>query len=355
MDVKTALGPVTVLQHLPADELKKQHPSATFLEGLGFGNPTYAATWYNWGYNSPYLFQDAFFSLCGAILSLVCVPALFVRWMYSLMGKELAHQMSQVLRMIVIGTLRGLVLLVVSPFYDSWKWVTRRLRPTQKAVILAIDMQNDFFSGSLAVPLATQIIPVLKNLLKSRNEGTLYFASQDWHPEAHGSFAENLHAVPFSETTLNGLVQTAWPTHCVQGTYGAQFIEQMPLADVVIQKGQDILNDSYSAVADQGIPPKKTKLLSHLNAEGIQRLFICGVATDFCVAATVRDLCQHGFDVIVIEDGCKGVYSGLLEEAKQQADLKIKHELKQMGATFMSAEQAIATYPQHFITSPIYK
>lgn len=361
--VRALLGPVAINRHVDREGLKKEIAPFTFLDGLLQGRPDYAATWYNWGDHSPYIMHDAFFLLCGAVLSALCLPALLIRWVGNLLSgmvrgvdplKEATFELLSALQMLIVGAIRGAILIPIAVFADSAKWITMKRRDRQfpqekKSAILAVDMQKDFFpGGTLAVKGADEIIPILKTLIAKKREGVRYFASQDWHPENHGSFAPNLGVVTFSETMLNGVPQVAWPVHCVAGTPGAEFVEGMPAAEGVIQKAQDPRNDSYSAVLDNGKVKKKTKLMSHLRAEGIQRLFICGVATDYCVRETAKDLREQGLEVIVIGDACRGVYAGLMEDARASAEEKIKAELTACGAVWMPSQQVIHAYPEQF-------
>lgn len=354
------IGPVTSSRNTDPEGLKTEIAPATFWDGILHGHIDHAASWYNWGYHSPYMMQDAFFLLCGAFLSVLCLPALLMRMVVNAVnGNRLALQetcsdLLSALRMVVVGLCRGLALIPLAVVHDSFKglrdqWRQVRYPEAKKAAIIAVDVQNDFFpGGTLAVGEAQEILPVLKHLIAHRREGVRYIASQDWHPRNHGSFAENLDVVMFSESTLNGVPQVAWPVHCVQGTPGAAFVKGLPRPEIVIQKGQDPRNDSYSAVADNGKVKKETKLLSHLHAEGITRLFVCGVATDYCVGATVEDLLERGFEVIVIEDACRGVYAGLMGDAKEKAYSQTKLKLERCGAKFMPASQAMQAYPEQF-------
>lgn len=348
------LNEIHIDRPIDAEELKKQAAGFTFLDGIRQGRPDYAATWYNWGFHSPYLLQDAFFLISGAFFSAFCLPALVVRVIFGRACPEALKELKCALQMLFLGMLKGFLMLCAGLFVDPFRLARKNLRAlyapqTKKSALLVIDLQNDFFpGGSLAVPEAEEVLPIVNELVKRRRAGVRYFASQDWHPQNHGSFASNLEEVPFSETTLNGVSQVAWPAHCVQGTRGAEFVEGLPKPDWVIRKGQDPRNDSYSALADNGVIKKKTKLLSHAQAEGIQRFFVCGVATDYCVRATVEDLRSENFEVIVIEDACRGVYAGLTGHAKELAYLQTKKDLETRGARFMSSQEVMETYKEQF-------
>lgn len=357
--LRALMGPVTSSRNTDPEGLKAEIAPATFWDGVLHGRIDYAASWYNWGNHSPYMMQDAFFLLCGAIVSLLCLPAIVMRLLVALSKgawnavQETLSDLKEALHIAVMGLLRGGATLPIACVRDSLKWGMMQWhnshhRQEKKAAILVVDVQNDFFpGGALAVNEASSILPVLKNLIAHKRKEVRYMASQDWHPQNHGSFAPNLDVVAFSESLLNGVSQVAWPVHCVQGTYGAEFVKELPTPEIVIQKGQDPRNDSYSAVADHG--NIETKLLSHLKAEGITRLFVCGVATDYCVGATVGDLADRGFEVIVIEDACRGVYAGLMGDAKERAYQETKAALEARGAHFMSSSQAMRGYPEQFV------
>ena len=174
-------------------------------------------------------------------------------------------------------------------------------------VLLAVDVQRDFLpGGALAVPDGDAVLPVINRL------GGLFghvLLTQDWHPADHVSFAAN-HAgrAAFDAVELPYGRQVLWPTHCVQGTDGAEFAPglQLPRAELVIRKGFRQAVDSYSAFteADRRTP---TGLAGYLRERGLTRLFLTGLATDFCVAWSALDARAAGFDVFVIEDACRAI------------------------------------------------
>ena len=175
-----------------------------------------------------------------------------------------------------------------------------------RALIL-VDLQYDFCpGGALAVARGDETIEVANRLLP-------YFstvvATQDWHPRDHGSFAAN-HPVkqPYEVIELNGLSQVLWPVHCVQGTRGAELDERLDRTKIseVIRKGADPTVDSYSGFFDNG-KRNPTPLADWLKARWITQLYIMGLATDYCVKRTALDARGLGFDVWVIEDGCRAV------------------------------------------------
>ncbi|MGK2855763.1 MAG: bifunctional nicotinamidase/pyrazinamidase, partial [Thermoanaerobaculia bacterium] len=172
--------------------------------------------------------------------------------------------------------------------------------------LLLVDIQNDFVpGGALAVQEGDLVVPVA-NALRARFD--LLVATQDWHPADHGSFASNhAGAKPGELGELGGLPQIYWPDHCVQGTHGSWFHAALDLHGVtVFRKGRDPGIDSYSAFFDNG-HRKSTGLGDFLRARGVREAVILGLATDYCVKFTALDARGLGFDVTVVEDGCRGV------------------------------------------------
>jgi nicotinamidase/pyrazinamidase len=164
----------------------------------------------------------------------------------------------------------------------------------EQSVLLVVDVQIDFCpGGSLAVPGGDVIIPVINRYIELfRSKGIPIIASRDWHPPVTRHFRE-----------FGGI----WPPHCVQGSRGARFHPRLTLpADViVVSKGMDPDRDDYSALQahlETGIP-----LGEHLAALGVKALYICGLATDYCIRETSLDALAAGFSVAVLQDACKGV------------------------------------------------
>jgi nicotinamidase/pyrazinamidase len=134
-------------------------------------------------------------------------------------------------------------------------------------------------------------------------------ATQDWHPRDHGSFASQQAGVNVGESfLLDGLMQTAWPDHCIEGTHGAEFSSKLNVAriDKVVRKGTNPNFDSYSGFFDNG-HRQSTGLHDHLKEVGATGLSVLGLATDYCVKFTVLDALSLGYPVRVIIDGCRGV------------------------------------------------
>lgn len=175
-----------------------------------------------------------------------------------------------------------------------------------KALIL-VDIQNDFLpGGALAVPDGDAVIQVANKL---QPHFDLVIATQDWHPEDHGSFAANHDgAAPGEVVDLDGLQQILWPVHCVQGTPGSDLAAKLHTQRVekIFFKGTDAKVDSYSAFSDNA-QRRSTGLGEYLNAVGVDEVYIMGLATDYCVLFSVLDACHGGFSTHVVVDGCRGV------------------------------------------------
>jgi nicotinamidase/pyrazinamidase len=181
------------------------------------------------------------------------------------------------------------------------------MRVTQNDALLVVDVQNDFcLGGALAVSRGDEIVPLI-NQLGERFAHVLL--TQDWHPRGHRSFASaHPGRLPFETIELAYGPQTLWPDHCVQGSAGAAFHPglALPQAELILRKGFRAEIDSYSAFYenDRRTP---TGLAGYLRERGLKRLFLAGIATDYCVAYSALDARREGFDVTVIEDACRGI------------------------------------------------
>ena len=156
--------------------------------------------------------------------------------------------------------------------------------PTRDVLII-VDVQNDFCpGGALAVPNGHEVIPVINRLLRHR---WLSIATKDWHPAEHSSF--EAHGGP-------------WPLHCVQETPGAELHPELDAANIklIITKASQHDKDAYSGFDG-------TELAKILREKGVQRVVVCGLATDYCVRATAHDALREGFEVLVLEDAIRGV------------------------------------------------
>ena len=178
---------------------------------------------------------------------------------------------------------------------------------TAEDVLLVIDVQNDFLpGGALAVADGDAIIPLVDRLAR---EFESVVVTQDWHPTGHASFASSHPgAEPFDLMELPYGNQVLWPDHCVQGSPGALVhfaLETQDRAFAILRKGANAMVDSYSAFAEaDGLT---TGLAALLRARGIERVFACGLATDFCVAYSALDARAAGFETFVIDDACRAI------------------------------------------------
>jgi nicotinamidase/pyrazinamidase len=174
---------------------------------------------------------------------------------------------------------------------------------SQDALII-VDVQNDFCpGGALAVPHGDEVVPAINRLL---NHSWFTVATKDWHPADHSSFEAR---------------GGPWPPHCVQGTVGAELHPELDATKIrlVITKGSHPDRDAYSGF--QG-----TELAKILRGKGVNRVVVCGIATDYCVRATAHDALQEGFEVLVLEDAIRGV------EVQPGDSQRALDELRQAGA-----------------------
>jgi nicotinamidase/pyrazinamidase len=193
-----------------------------------------------------------------------------------------------------------------------------KITPTDEDVLVVIDVQNDFCpGGNLAVPKGDEIVPTANRLMRQFRHVVL---TQDWHPRGHSSFASTHKGQPFTSIKLDYGDQTLWPDHCVQGTEGAEFHRDLKLtgAELVLRKGFRKPIDSYSAFFEND-RVTKTGLGGYLRDRSLKRLFMCGLATDFCVAWSALDGRRENFQVVVLEDACRAIdLNGSLAAAKAE-------------------------------------
>lgn len=190
------------------------------------------------------------------------------------------------------------------------------LNPSSDALVI-VDVQNDFCpGGSLAVPDGDKVVPVLNRYIErvSTLKGPI-FASRDWHPAVTKHFK-----------AYGGV----WPPHCVQGTKGAEFHAglRLPTDAVIVSKGMDPEEDAYSCF--QAGDPGGTPFSTTLGKRGIKRLLVGGLATDYCVKATVLDALKEGFKVGVLGDAVRAV------DVNPGDGAKALDEMKAAGATFVT-------------------
>ncbi len=202
--------------------------------------------------------------------------------------------------------------------------------------LILVDLQYDFMpGGALAVPQGEQVVP-LANQLAARF--ALVVASQDWHPPGHRSFASQ-HAgyKPGDLIDLDGLEQRLWPDHCVQHTHGAELHQDLDRSQIerVFQKGTDPGIDSYSTFYDNA-HRRATGLGDFLKGKGVTKVFVMGLATDYCVKFTALDALGLGFEVAVVEDACRGIDAnpGDIEKALE--------EMRRKGAALTNSRDLLA-------------
>ena len=189
---------------------------------------------------------------------------------------------------------------------------------TDTDVLVVIDVQNDFCpGGSLPVPRGDEVVPTINEVGRRFRHVVL---TQDWHPPGHLSFASSHPGrQPFESTALSHGLQVLWPDHCVQGTSGAQLHAglQIAHAELILRKGYQHAIDSYSAFYENDhVTP--TGLAGYLRERGFARVFLAGLAFDFCVRYSAEDARRCGFDVVLLEDACRGIdVDGSLEATRQ--------------------------------------
>ncbi len=174
-------------------------------------------------------------------------------------------------------------------------------------VLLVVDVQADFLpGGALAVPDGDAVVAPINRLISKFDH---VVATQDWHPPGHASFASS-HAGkhPFETTTLSYGAQTLWPDHCIAGSPGAAFEPGLDLrrVELVLRKGFRSGIDSYSAFREND-RATLTGLHGYLTERKFRRVFLAGLARDYCVHYTALDAAAFGYDVVIIEDACRAI------------------------------------------------
>ncbi|MHA1990126.1 MAG: bifunctional nicotinamidase/pyrazinamidase [Candidatus Hodarchaeales archaeon] len=197
-------------------------------------------------------------------------------------------------------------------------------------VLIVIDIQNDFLAeGSLEVPNGNSIITPINNIgQKFKNKGAKIVFTQDWHPKNHLSFAsQHIQKSAFDPISKNqGIGPILWPDHCVQGSEGAAFHStlDMTIPHLIIRKGYRRSIDSYSGFLEND-KTTETGLNGYLSSLNIKKVFICGLALDYCVNFSASDAKMKGFDVYVIYDLTKGIAEESISKAVenlQKIDVK---------------------------------
>ncbi len=204
-------------------------------------------------------------------------------------------------------------------------WTARAaaIKPDAASALIVVDVQNCFVTGgTLPVKAGEEVVPVINKLAKAFENVVV---TQDWHTPGHASFASS-HAgkKPFETTKLSYGTQVLWPDHCVQGTLDAGLHKDLdlPTAQLIVRKGYHKNMDSYSAF-DEADHKTPTGLAGYLKQRGIKRVFVTGLATDFCVAWTAMDARRLGFEAYVIEDATRAIdLNGSLAAAWKQMAAK---------------------------------
>jgi len=190
--------------------------------------------------------------------------------------------------------------------------------------LILVDLQNDFMpGGALAVPEGDEVVPVANRLM---SEFELVVATADWHPRNHCSFASNQPGHEIGEVIkVDGLDQILWPDHCIEGTPGAEFHPDLDQSRIhnIIHKGTKRGIDSYSGFFDNG-HVQATGLGDFLKSQGVKRVVILGLATDYCVKFTALDALQLGFEIILVRDGCRAVNLQPGDEERAIEELRFK-------------------------------
>jgi len=176
-----------------------------------------------------------------------------------------------------------------------------------QSALIVVDVQNDFCpGGSLAVEEGDDVVPVINSILGLFPR---VVATQDWHPADHVSFASSHPGRKVLDlVNADGIDQVLWPDHCIQGTLGAELHPRLAVGPIglLLRKGRRRELDSYSAFFEND-HRSDTGLRHYLTGLGVPDLYVCGLATDYCVRATVLDARRLGFPVTVVTDACRGV------------------------------------------------
>jgi nicotinamidase/pyrazinamidase len=206
----------------------------------------------------------------------------------------------------LLGAAGSLAFLTANVAFSRAALAAAPIKPGGRDVFIVVDVQNCFIpGGSLPVTKGDEVVPIINQLAKSFRNVVL---TQDWHAPDHISFATQHGKQAFETVDLPYGKQVLWPDHCVQGTEGAALHKDLsiPHAQLIIRKGHRRDVDSYSAFYEAD-GKTSTGLTGYLKHRGLNRVFVAGLATDFCVAFTAIDARKDGFAAFVIEDACRGI------------------------------------------------
>jgi nicotinamidase/pyrazinamidase len=211
-----------------------------------------------------------------------------------------------------------------------------QVKITERDLLLIVDVQNDFCSsGALAVPHGDEVVSAINRLSRLFQHVVL---TQDWHPRGHLSFASSHPgAEAFQVVDVAYGRQTLWPDHCVQQSYGAEFHPALETAkaELILRKGFRREIDSYSAFRENdGVT--RTGFAGYLREREIERVFLAGLAYDYCVRFSAVDARSEGFSAVVIEDACRGI--GLEGSAENGSMEETRREFAERGVSHIQAE-----------------
>jgi nicotinamidase/pyrazinamidase len=232
--------------------------------------------------------------------------------------------------------MKGIILLVFAVVLGTVSVLTQTgpAIAEERIGVIVVDVQGDFTTlkkGSLAVngtdsAYVQQVQETTEALSK---EGFLVFGTQDWHPADHVSFFTNhTGKKAFDVIQIDGRTQVLWPPHCVQGTENAEVLVDNNLFLAIVKKGKDKRYDSYSGFQDDG--GAKTEMDEVLKRNGVKKVVVYGIATDYCVKATAVDAANAGYKVAVVESLCRGVAPDTSEKALKEMEEKGVVILKEM-------------------------
>jgi nicotinamidase/pyrazinamidase len=204
-----------------------------------------------------------------------------------------------------------------------------------RRVLIVVDVQNDFCpGGALQIKDGDSIIPLINRIM---DRFDLVVATQDWHPQNQVSFASNNPGKNiYDQINISGIAQTLWPDHCIQGTKGAEFHDDLDLSKfcLILRKGMNPLVDSYSAFIEND-RNTETGLAGYLKALKVREIFICGLATDYCVYYSAMDSLRYGFRCNVIIDATRGV------DVPEGSIGAVVSEMKNKGISVISSDELL--------------
>ena len=213
-----------------------------------------------------------------------------------------------------------------------------KIQVSSNDALIIVDLQNDFLSGgSLEVPNGNQIIASTNNISrKFKEKGAIIILTQDWHPSNHYSFAsQHKDKSPFDPIDgIKGIGPVLWPDHCVQGEKGSEFHPNLDttVAHLIIRKGFNKMVDSYSCFLEND-KATETGLDGYLKTLSVKRLFVCGLALDYCVYFSALDGKAKEYEVYIIHDLTRGI----AEESIQTAEQKMQDR----GIIFLKSDQLL--------------